>query len=115
MPGKPPTRCGCNEFAVGRLAPALKREKRNMTDNGQEQRHWGATTRLTWFMLALWAVFSFIIHMFAGSLNGIKVFGFPVGYYMAAQGSLVVFVLMLFWFARAQDKIDRDHGVAEDE
>jgi putative solute:sodium symporter small subunit len=80
-----------------------------------DQRHWSATTRLTWLMLAIWAIFSFIIHMFATSLNGITVLGFPVGFYMAAQGSLIIFVVILFWFARAQDKIDRDHGVAEDE
>jgi putative solute:sodium symporter small subunit len=33
---------------------------------------------------------------------------------MAAQGSLIIFVAMLFWFARAQDQIDRDEGVAEE-
>jgi putative solute:sodium symporter small subunit len=33
---------------------------------------------------------------------------------MAAQGSLIVFVVMLFMFAKQQDKIDRDHGYAED-
>jgi putative solute:sodium symporter small subunit len=41
--------------------------------------------------------------------------GFPLGFYMAAQGSLIVFVVMLFMFARQQDKIDREFGVAEDD
>jgi putative solute:sodium symporter small subunit len=77
--------------------------------------HWAATSRLTIIMLAIWAFFSFFIHMFAGSLNGIKILGFPMGFYMAAQGSLIVFVAMLFWFAKAQDNIDREHGFAEDE
>jgi putative solute:sodium symporter small subunit len=77
--------------------------------------HWAATSRLTIIMLAIWAFFSFFIHMFAGSLNGIKILGFPMGFYMAAQGSLIVFVAMLFWFAKAQDKIDREYGFAEDE
>jgi putative solute:sodium symporter small subunit len=49
------------------------------------------------------------------SLNTIVIAGFPLGFYMAAQGSLLAFVLMLFWFAKAQDKIDRDFGVAEDD
>lgn len=40
--------------------------------------------------------------------------GFPLGFYMAAQGSLVVFVVMLFWFSYAQDKIDRDEAVDEE-
>lgn len=67
-----------------------------------------------WFMLAMWIIFSFVIHMFVNQLNTIKFLGFPLGFYMAAQGSLVVFVAMLFWFARAQDKIDREEGFAED-
>ncbi len=45
----------------------------------------------------------------------IPILGFPLGFYMAAQGSLIVFVVMLFVFARQQDKIDREFGVAEDE
>jgi putative solute:sodium symporter small subunit len=96
-------------------AKQISLEERRVATNDNEQRHWGATTRLTVLMLVIWVVFSFIIHMFAPTLNGTKVAGFPLGYYMAAQGSLIVFVAILFWFAYAQDKVDRDHGVAEDE
>lgn len=67
-----------------------------------------------WIMLTMWIIFSFLIHMFVNQLNAIKFLGFPLGFYMAAQGSLIVFVAMLFWFARAQDKIDREEGFAED-
>jgi putative solute:sodium symporter small subunit len=80
-----------------------------------EASHWPRTVRLMWIMLALWAFFSFFIHFFVTALNKIVIFGFPLGFYMAAQGSLIAFVVMLFWFARAQDKIDRDCGVAEDD
>ena len=45
----------------------------------------------------------------------IPVLGFPLGFYMAAQGSLIVFVVMLFMFAKQQDKIDREFGMAEDD
>jgi len=64
--------------------------------------------------MILWAFFSFIIHMFVNDLNQFKVLGFPVGFYMAAQGSLIAFVVMLFIFASRQDKIDREEGVAEE-
>ena len=47
-------------------------------------------------------------------LNNIVILGFPLGFYMAAQGSLIAFVVMLFWFARKQNAIDEEHGVAED-
>jgi putative solute:sodium symporter small subunit len=55
--------------------------------------------------------------MFVIPLNKITIpiLGFPLGFYMAAQGSLIAFVVMLFVFAKQQNKIDRDHGYAEDE
>jgi len=79
--------------------------------------HWRATTRLMLMHLAIWFFFGYVIHMFVKPLNTIviPVLGFPLGFYMAAQGSLIVFVVMLFMFARQQDQIDRDHGVAEDD
>ena len=45
----------------------------------------------------------------------VPILKFPLGFYMAAQGSLIVFVVMLFVFAKQQNKIDRESGVAEDE
>ena len=77
--------------------------------------HWKATSHLMWIALAIWAFFSFVIHFFVNSLNAIVILGFPLGYYMAAQGSLIVFVVLLFWFARKQNSIDEEFGVAEDE
>lgn len=76
-------------------------------------RYWQRTSSLMWTMLVIWLVFSFVVHFFAASLNKIVILGFPIGFYMAAQGSLVVFVVMLFVFARKQDSIDREEGVAE--
>ena len=79
----------------------------------QPGRYWQRTSGLMWTMFALWLFFSFFVHFFAGSLNSIVILGFPLGFYMAAQGSLVAFVVMLFLFARKQDSIDREEGVAE--
>jgi putative solute:sodium symporter small subunit len=84
-------------------------------NQSNDEIYWGKTSKLMILMMALWVFFGFIVHMFVVPLNGIKILGFPLGFYMAAQGSLIVFVAMLFWFARAQDKIDRECGVAEDE
>ena len=78
------------------------------------ERHWSRTSALMWIMLILWATFSFFIHMFVEQLNTITILGFPLGFYMAAQGSLLAFVVMLFIFAKRQDTIDRQEGVAED-
>ena len=81
---------------------------------GTPDRYWSRTSTLMWIMLVLWLFFSFGIHFFVNTLNQFTIFGFPVGFYMAAQGSLIVFVIMLFWFARRQNAIDEAHGVAED-
>ena len=85
-----------------------------MAENSGD-RYWQRTSTLMYTMLALWAIFGFGVHMFVVPLNKIVIAGFPLGFYMAAQGSLIVFVVMLFWFAKAQDKIDREEGVAEEE
>ena len=79
------------------------------------EQHWARTKSLMILMMGLWAFFSFFIHMFVTQLNAIKIAGFPLGFYMASQGSITIFVIMLFWFAKAQDKIDRETGVAEDD
>ncbi|MDH3693591.1 MAG: DUF4212 domain-containing protein [Gammaproteobacteria bacterium] len=84
-------------------------------DSSQKEGHWAKTKSLMIKTLTIWFIFSFLVHWFAGALNGVSVFGFPLGYYMAAQGSLVVFVVLIFWFVRAQHKIDTEFGMAEDE
>ena len=79
------------------------------SDNG----YWEKTKRLMIISLVIWAIFGFGIHLFVKPLNAIVIFGFPLGFYMAAQGSLIIFVAQIFWFARRQDAIDRECGVAE--
>jgi putative solute:sodium symporter small subunit len=76
--------------------------------------YWKKTSRLMWIILALWVLFSFIIPAFAEQLNSIVIAGFPLGFYMAAQGSLIAYVVLCFWNASAQNKIDEEFGVAED-
>ena len=79
--------------------------------------HWRRTTRLMLVHLGIWFFFGYIVHMFVNVLNKftIPTLGFPLGFYMAAQGSLIVFVVQLFMFAKQQDRIDREFGVAEDD
>lgn len=78
--------------------------------------HWRRTKSLMVTTLIIWAVFSFLVHWFAPALNNFKlpVLDFPLGFYMAAQGSEILFVVLIFWFASRQDRIDRDTGFAEE-
>lgn len=78
------------------------------------ERYWEKTKALMWTHLAIWFVFSFAIHFFVSPLNNITFIGFPLGFYMAAQGSLIVFVIQIFAFAYQQNRIDEEFGIAED-
>lgn len=85
------------------------------TPNSQKELHWERTRRLMIIHITIWFIFSFVVHWFAPQLNKISFMDFPLGFYMAAQGSLVVFVVQLFFFAKQQERIDRECGMAEDE
>ncbi len=74
--------------------------------------HWHRTRRLAFGTLAVWLLLALGIHLGAASLNELKVLGFPLGYYMAAQGSLVGCVCLLYWFVRRQNLIDREGALA---
>lgn len=77
--------------------------------------HWRRTRNLMITHLVIWFIFAFVVHWFAYSLNSINFFGWPLGYYFAAQGSLIVFVVQLFAFNWQQHKIDVEFGVDEEE
>ncbi len=76
--------------------------------------YWKRTSTLMWTILALWFFFSFAVHFFAPALNKIHILGFPMGYYMAAQGSLIAFVALCIWNTKAQNQIDEEFGVSDE-
>ncbi len=78
------------------------------------RRYWRKTSQLMWIVLVLWAGLGLGVHLFADALNRLVLFGFPLGYFMAAQGSLIGFVVLIFWYARRQNRIDEDFNLAED-
>jgi putative solute:sodium symporter small subunit len=83
-------------------------------DTAQMQKYWTKTSTLMWIIFALWIFFSFVAPLFAVQLNTIRFLGFPLGFYMAAQGSLLAFVVLCVWNAISQNKIDEEFGVQED-
>jgi putative solute:sodium symporter small subunit len=64
--------------------------------------------------MVLWFIFAFAVHWFATPLNEMRFLGFPLGYYMAAQGSLAAFVILIFVHNWLQDKIDDEFGVGDE-
>ncbi len=63
--------------------------------------------------LAIWFFFGYIIFMFGSDINSASFLGYPLAYYMCAQGSIIAFVVLIFWFANKQEKIDEEFGFAE--
>ncbi len=51
--------------------------------------YWNRNLKVTGILLALWFVVTFVMGFFARELNGITILGFPFGFYMSAQGSLI--------------------------
>ena len=85
-----------------------------MSDTSKSKEgHWRKTRNLTFLVLAIWFIFSIVIPWNANALNGSSFLGFPLGYYMCVQGSLAVFVLLIFFHNWRQDAIDDEFGVGE--
>ena len=53
--------------------------------------------------------------MFGTEMNKMSFLGYPLAYYMTAQGSLLAFVVMLFWTSSKQETIDEEFGYGERE
>ncbi len=78
-------------------------------DAARKERHWLKTRNLTYIVLAIWAIFAFILPWNAKALNSLSFLGFPLGYYMVVQGSLIVFVLLIVFQNFRQDAIDDEY------
>ena len=84
------------------------------TEAGNKVEHWRRTRNLMIVHMVIWFIFSYVVHWIAPQLNKFSFLSFPVGFYMAAQGSLVAFVVQLFIFNWQQEKIDQECGMAEE-
>jgi len=78
-----------------------------------KEKHWEKTKGLMWITLAIWFFFGYIIFMFGSSINSGSFLGYPLAYYMCAQGSIIAFVILIFWFSNKQEKIDEEFGFSE--
>ena len=80
-----------------------------------KEKHWEKTKGLMILTLAIWFLFGYVVFMFGASLIDASFLGYPLAYYMCAQGSIVAFVILIFWFANRQEKIDEEFGFTERE
>ena len=77
--------------------------------------YWAANVRLIIGLLLIWFAVTFLPILFVNQLNQIAILtGFPLGYYMGAQGSLIVFVILIFFYAWRMERLDQAYGIAQE-
>lgn len=88
-----------------------------MSLSEKQRQYWRRNLKLTAALLALWFVVSFVFAWFAVPLSSlvIPLLDFPAAYYIGAQGALIVYVLILFFYARRMRRYDREFDVDEGE
>lgn len=77
-------------------------------DQKKVQSYLQRNIRLMVILMVCWAVFSLGAAAIAPALNSIVFGGFPLGYYMGAQGALLIFLAIIFYNAVAMDKLDQE-------
>jgi putative solute:sodium symporter small subunit len=81
----------------------------------QKKSYWRYNITLTTVLLIIWFVVTYLISgLWAASLNQFSFIGFPLGYYMAAQGSLAIFVIEIAVYAWLMNKLDVKYGIREE-
>ncbi|MEB4591125.1 DUF4212 domain-containing protein [Candidatus Thiothrix sp. Deng01] len=79
------------------------------------QAYWAANLRLLIVCLVIWFVVSFGAGiLFAGPLDNIRLGGYKLGFWFAQQGSIYIFVVLIFFYAWRMGKLDREFDVHED-
>jgi len=80
---------------------------------GQKQ-YWSRNLRMTSFLLAIWFVVTFVVGFYARDLS-FNFFGWPFSFWVGAQGSLVIYIAIIAYYAHYMNKLDEEYGCAEDE
>ncbi len=75
--------------------------------------YWRKNLFITAILLFIWFVATFVEGWYARELNSITFLGFPLGFYMSAQGSLAIYVAIIGYYAWYMRKLDKEFGVDE--
>lgn len=79
----------------------------------RHQEYWRKNLVITAILLAAWFVVTFVEAWYARELNAITFLGFPLGFYMSAQGSLAIYVIIIGIYAMYMRKLDKEYNVDE--
>jgi putative solute:sodium symporter small subunit len=82
--------------------------------SARHHEYWRKNLRITALLLSIWFFVTFVLVFFARELV-FKIFGWPFSFWVAAQGALVVYCVIIWFYARYMNKLDIEYGVAEGE
>ncbi len=79
------------------------------------EKYWKENLRYIFIILAVWFAVSYLAGiLLANALDTVKIGGFPLGFWFANQGSLVIFVFLIFVYVKLMNALDKKYGVYED-
>ena len=83
-------------------------------DDEQRRTYWRKNLNLMAVLLSIWALVSFGAGIIlVEPLNNIVIAGFPLGFWFAQQGSIIVFVILIAVYVWRMDKLDASYGIDE--
>jgi len=86
-----------------------------MSEQLSRQAYWKANLKLVAWCMAVWFVVSYLFGIvLVDQLNAISIAGYDLGFWFAQQGSMYVFVILIFFYASRMKKLDRKFDVHED-
>ncbi len=90
----------------------MKETQQDLTRKQKE--YWKKNTRLIRVLLVIWALVSLVAAIIlAKPLSGIQFFGIPLSFWFAQQGSIIIFLFLIFYYAIRMDKLDKEYDVQE--
>ena len=79
----------------------------------RHKEYWHKNLVITAILLFIWFVVTFVEAWYARELNGFSFMGFPLGFYMSAQGSLAIYVILIGTYAWYMKRLDKEYEVDE--
>lgn len=87
-----------------------------MSDNNFKTEYWKKNLKYLTVLLSIWFIVSYGFSIiFVDFLDKIKIGGFKLGFWFSQQGSILVFVIIIFVYVRLMNKLDRQFRVRENE
>ena len=76
------------------------------------KQYWSKNLRITALLLAIWFIVTFVVGFYARDLN-FNFFGWPFSFWVGAQGALVIYVLIIAYYAHYMNNLDKEYDCAE--